>query len=248
MKEKFAEAALGAVISLMLNIGLIGGGAYLLFDFREDLHQLNAARAEIAREIAENDYAMQLIISWNRPEYQRSQDIIHLYRQISAVKHAPQLDPQFRAQSQGQAQSILVTLTALKGDVEGTHFSTPVLVRYQQSLVQTLEPQIEMVTILRDLLRDWENLTLRERDAKLDLYQEHVLREVEKQSQHASVIRDAMAYYQQKMNDDELRRAEILSEFTSIYVKIGLSVVGILVGIAFLYRSLSGIWFAFGRR
>lgn len=246
-KKKAIEGVVGFVISLILSTGLVGGCTYLLFGFREDIQQISSDRAAIAKDIAENAHAIQLIKQWNRPKYQQAQNIVNLFYQISAVKDVPLLDPHFLKQAQGKAQFILVTLINLKGDAEGSHFSTPALARYQQSLIQALEPQIEMVTILRDLLADWKAFTIDKRSTELDRIHQLVIHQVEKQAQHGSVIRDAMFYHQKKMDDDELRHAEIRSKLTTIYIKIALSGVGIFAGIILLSWSLRRIRPALGK-
>jgi hypothetical protein len=228
----------GYAVSLLLGTGLVGGSTYLLFGFREDSRQLTAARAEMGREIAENGHALTTMQAWSKPEHRQAEHIVKLVTDLRAAKDRPQLDPAFQAQAERQAQAIVVALTMLKGDVQGAKFASPVLTRFQASLVGTLEPQIEMASVLRDLVKRWQSLSGQDRQRELDRVGQLVLVQLERQAHHGSVIRDSMAEHEQKSRDDALRFSAQWSQFFNICLKIALSYAGIAAGLLMLWWVL----------
>ncbi|HEV8717517.1 MAG TPA: hypothetical protein VGX03_32435 [Candidatus Binatia bacterium] len=232
--QKATENIVSFVISLVLSTGLVGGSTYLLFGLRDDLHQLHLGRIEIEKAIETDRRDMEAIRSWTAPEHQHAQTFASLFDRLAQSKTVPQLEPQDARQLQGQVSEIVIDLTMLRGQIRGYQFSDDSRTRFQQSLLETLDSQIEIANALRALVQGWESFSIEERETCFRSVREKAVQQFEKQAQHQTVIQGAMAAHWGKTKDDEKQHAEITKLMTDLNRRLWLSGLGIVAGCSLL--------------
>jgi len=202
--------------------------------FRDDLHQLHLERIELEKAIAAGRRDMEAIRSWTAPEHQHAQTFASLFDRLAQSKTAPQLEPQDARQLQGRVSEIVMDLTTLRGQIRGYKFSEDSRTRFQQSLLETVDSQIEIANALRALVQGWESFSVEEREPRFQSAREKALQQFEKQMQHQTVLQGAMAAQWEKTKDDEKQQATIIKSMTDTNIKRELAMLGIVAGVVLL--------------
>jgi hypothetical protein len=229
---------IGELVALVIGTGLVGGCGFFLFKAQRELLKFRQVNLDIKQRLDRDRRDMEVVAAWRAPEHQFAPRIIAVYQQLRSHKFLPQYDSNLARQAESQLREVIVRLVSLRGQVSGHQFADPSRIPVRESFIASLEPQLEIARALEDAVPRWNELSVAEREIRLDAILQLTIKQLERESALNAATQSAMLAHQHKSEDDEIAASEKMLELSEFNKKAILFAAGIAIGVILVALGL----------
>src|SRR5258706_6772276 len=163
----FQSLVTPALVSLV-STALIAGCGFLFFGAREELHQLDQVRLQMAQQTESVRLAMQMgrtsMDGWYASNKNNLASLAVLHQRLLASRTLAMLDGDFAAGAIAWCSTAIAQLTQERGAIAGYVFDDPLIKQQQANLVAERDAMIKSLDALRDMISKWNRETQDQRD------------------------------------------------------------------------------------
>ena len=233
------SVALG-IVGTLLSAGIISGNAYLLYDARSALDQIDPVLQDLAARGNEFQRATDMNKVYNQGWNSNRVNMEHLSALLSIVvkrKNDAQLDEDFARSAVDWCTNAIVQLESEQAKTESFLVNDEFFKKWQSISIADYTATIKLIDTLREMILAGKDDTAGKRNNKLEVIERQARDELKTAAAHESLAQQLDAYWNAKMEEDRVKKDHALHQLREIRIKSDLAFAAIIIGIIFLLPS-----------
>lgn len=230
------ESTLRIVITTIISVGLIGGGGFLLFTYKNEIKSVNQTMAYYEMQSAEINLDIQMMnieISGWFPDLSHVKEMAQVYCGLKNSCTDRSLEQTFSKKTLIWCFQAMNQLTSERGQVKGFIFSIESFKRHQRAMISFYDALINYVQKQCELTSKWDILSKEERQEQIISIERAWFDVNEKVSTMDNLVQtQSDCDLRNKQNQRLFEEGE--SKLNDLLIKGILSIFGVALGVCLL--------------